>query len=106
MRITSGKTQINLFDFLGLVFIAALLTSMGWEAAYQSRYKKDIAPIKAELAVSRSEVNYWQNKYDISQFEIKACRQVLKEEITWRDEKIKQIDNFLKEHKRARKYFE
>ena len=85
MKITSGKTQINLLDFLlgflVLVFITIVLTSMGWEAAYQSRYKKDVAPIKAELAVSQSEVN-------------------------WRDEKIKQIDNFLKEHKRARKYFE
>ena len=106
MKITSGKTQINLFDFLGLVFFVALLTSMGWEAAYKPRYKKDVAPIKAELAVSQSEVNYWQNKYDISQSEVKVCRQVLKEEITWRDEKIKQVNNFLKEHKRARRYFE
>ena len=113
------KTQINLLDFLlgflVLVFITIVLTSMGWEAAYQSRYKKDVAPIKAELAVSQSEisslqvklnttmteVNYWQNKYGAAESEIKTCRQVLKDEVR----KIKQVEEFLKEHKRARKYF-
>ena len=105
MKITGGKTQINLFDFLGLVFIVALLISMCWEAAYRSRYEKEAAPLKKELAVIKPQVNYWKDKYEISQMEVQVCRKTLEEELGWRIKKLDRLDEYLKEHKRARRYF-